>query len=74
MPLEGFRSSTVILSQEMSRLWGVSDAVWGAWFRVVIDPHGSLYTAFRDHFTELQGGRDVCLTPDTTRNFRHPPT
>lgn len=51
------------------RIVGVSDAVWGAWFRVVIDPRGSLYTAFLDHFTELQGGRDVCWTPATTRNF-----
>ena len=47
----------------------LEDASYGAWFRAVIDPKGALYTAFRDHYTELQGGRDCYPTPDTTRNF-----
>ena len=47
----------------------LQDAEGGAWFRAVIDPQGQLYTAFRDHFTELQGGRECCPTPATTTNF-----
>lgn len=47
----------------------LDDAQGGAWFRVVLDDTGSLYTAFRDNFTEMEGGRPSCLTPSTTTNF-----
>ena len=54
---------------ETSETEHLDDAEGGAWFRVVIDPNGALYTAFRDHFTELQGGRECCPTPGTRANF-----
>lgn len=48
---------------------GMEDANGGAWFRVVLDEADSLYTAFRDYFTEKEGGRPSCLTPATRGNF-----
>jgi hypothetical protein len=48
---------------------GLEDANGGAWFRVVLDETDSLYTAFRDYFTEKEGGRPSCLTPTTRNNF-----
>lgn len=48
----------------------LGDASEGGWFRVVLDSKGALYTAFRDHQTERNGGRQVCPTPNTTLN--HP--
>ncbi len=47
----------------------LDDARGGAWFRVVLDENGALYTAFRDNYTEKEGGRPFWQTPDTTTNF-----
>ena len=48
---------------------GLTDAEGGAWFRVVLDDTGALYTAFRGYFTEKEGGVYSCPTPSTKTNF-----
>ena len=47
----------------------MNDAEGGAWFRVVLDDSGELYTAFRDNFTEMEGGLEEWQTPRTKTNF-----
>ena len=48
-----------------AELLQLSDAVGGVWFRVVLDHRGRLHTAFRDHYTEIQGETSECPTPET---------
>ena len=65
-PRKAFYKYYPVGSEEISYL---DDAKEGAWFRVVLDDTDSLYTAFRDYFTEMEGGRPSCLTPNTATNF-----
>ena len=53
-----------------AELLQLSDAVGGAWFRVVLDHRGRLHTAFRDHYTEIQvRGTSGWPMPQTMRNL-----
>ena len=56
-------------SAETEEARNSDNSEWGVWFRVVLDTKDELYTAFRDNRTEINGGREICPTPNTTRNL-----
>ena len=55
--------------KDSERIVNADQAEGGAWFRVVLEADGSLYTAFRDGYTEIEGGRQLWRTPMTVNNF-----